>query len=313
MSKIVRSVGKAISAVGKVVSGVAKFVTNTVKSITKTPIVRGVLIAAAAYLTAGAALGAAGAFSAGGSLLTGAASGLGSAWGGLTSLVTGGGLSALSTGLSSAYGAGVGQVGFEVASTAIAQGGSIASTGAVATPIQMSTTPAASATTSATTNAATNTANTAAMTASRAAAPTTTMATAPTATAATGAAQAATTTVPKGILGSVLDVVKTPGGGLLAATGLKLTGGLLADAMAARERQNELDRINRNQNVSGINTDFGPAPQPGFVRSGIVSVPQPNPVNIVANQPPQAWSAFLQTPDMLRQQQTGIFGAQFGF
>lgn len=148
MSKVVKSVGRAVS---KVVSGVGKVISK----IPKSKIGKAVLMASGVYFTGGAALGAIGGASAGaaagtgfmgtlGGALSGAISGAGagiaSAWGGLTgaaSALAGGSLSgfgsSLSGGLTGAYGAGAGTIAPTLGAVAEGAAGAGAFTGSTST------------------------------------------------------------------------------------------------------------------------------------------------------------------------------------
>lgn len=97
MSKVVKSVGRAVS---KVVKGVA----NVAKKVVKSPIGKALVAATAIYFggaalmgamgAGGGAAGVAGAAAGGG--LSGAAAGIGQAWSGLTGALSGGGLGSMS-------------------------------------------------------------------------------------------------------------------------------------------------------------------------------------------------------------------------
>ena len=94
MSKVVKSVGRAVSGVvkgvTKAVSGVVKGVTNVVKNIASSPVGKVILTAGAVYFGGAALMGAMGGASAGTGFLgtisgglKGAAAGIGNAWTGL--------------------------------------------------------------------------------------------------------------------------------------------------------------------------------------------------------------------------------------
>lgn len=253
MSRIVRSVGRAIS---KVARGVTKFV----RTVARSGVVRFIGIAAAAYFTAGAALGAIGAASAGTSVVSGAASGLGSAWGGVTGALSGGGLSSLGAGLSQASAAGASGMGFSAASSAVASGQTIAGAGVAApgaapagvggavpgaAPVQI-----AGNAPSYLLNPATN----------------------------QPLVQAPVREVGRGIVGRAMDFLGTSGGGMVASTGLRLAGGAMVDRAQERQHENELARMNRNQNVSGLTVNYGqPQNARPLLQPGMVQVPEFDP------------------------------------
>lgn len=250
MSRVVKSIGRGIH---KVVQGVAKFVKKVVNS----KAVKFIAVAAAAYFTAGAALGAVGAASSGTSILSGAASGLGSAWGGLTGTFTGGGLSSLGAGLTQASAAGASGMGFQAAAAAISSGQTIGAATSVggaggggASPVWQASGPLAAeqAPAQIAGNAATG-----------------------------GNASAPPPT--KGIVAKAMEFLGTHGGGLAASTALKLAGGMMADRAQQKQYENELARITRNQNVGGINVNYGPSQAylQTLQKPGMVAVPEFDP------------------------------------
>ena len=143
MSKVVKSVGRAISGVvkgvTKAVSGLVKGVTKAVFGILKSPVGKALLMAGTVYFGGAALMGAMGGASAGtgimgtiGGAFKGATAGIGNAWAGLKAAggaVMAGNLSgaggSLWGGMSGAYSAGQGAV----AAANIAQGGGLLANG----------------------------------------------------------------------------------------------------------------------------------------------------------------------------------------
>lgn len=314
MSRVVKRVGKTLT---KLVTPFSKQITKAVKTLWKNKIVRYVVIAAAAYFTAGAALGAIGTIGTSTSLASGAMSGLGSAWGGLqaagSALMSGnlaGAASSLGSGLSSAAAAGAQGVGFSAAASTVSTGGSFAASVAPSAANVAATQAAPAAMPNAVVPGMQSTA-----TAVHAGAGDV-VATAAQGAAGTGAA--GTGVIGKSIGGKALEFLGSQGGGMLASTGLKLAGGLIADNAAAKQRQQEIDRINSNQNVSGLNVNLGSnVNSSAFMPSGMVQVPEFDPASAFAGgqqQPPgTAPKQPIRQPLQAQQQPTGIFGARFAF
>jgi hypothetical protein len=122
MSKIVKSVGKAVSGVvkgvSKVVKGVVKGAGALVRKIASSKLGKVLLTAAAIYFGGAAIMGAIGGAGASTGFLgtisgaiQGAGAGISSAWSGLTGAVTGGGLGSLQSGFMGANAAGQAAVG----------------------------------------------------------------------------------------------------------------------------------------------------------------------------------------------------------
>jgi hypothetical protein len=147
MSKVVKSVGKAVGkvvkGVTKVVKGVVKGVGNVVKKIAKSPIGKALLIAATVYFGGAAIIGGIKGAAAGSGFLgtlsgavSGAGAGITSAWNGLvgagSALMGGQGLGAAGQSLSSGF---MGQAGAGAAQAA----GSGLVQGAIASPVSMGT------------------------------------------------------------------------------------------------------------------------------------------------------------------------------
>jgi hypothetical protein len=239
--KIDKASNKFTDKLGNAVTGgkFEKFRKSVSKSARKNKIIRAVVIAAAIYFTAGAALGAAGSMAANGGFWSGVGSGLGSAASGVTS----------GTFLGGAYGS---STAAQAAAASAAEAAAINAGGGSAIAAGENVGTALEATSGVTKLGA---APSAAVT------PVSTPPTTP-------------TTPNQGLMGQSLDFMKSQGGGLLASTGLKLAGGAMADKATAEAEEEELARRNRNQNVSGLK--FGPVAtvaRPGTQRLGPVDVP----------------------------------------
>lgn len=256
MSRVVKSIGKAVKSV-------ARAVTKVVKTVAKSKVVRFIAVAAAAYFTAGAALGAMGTIGTTTSLSSGVMSGLGSAWGGLTgagsALMSGnlaGVASSLGSGLTSASAAGASGMGFSAAAQAVSTGAAIpaAAAPAAAAPVA----PGAAAPVAADVSGGAS---------SYLLDPATGQAMAD------GAKTVATKTAEKGIVGKAFEFLGTQGGGMVASSALKLAGGAMSDNAEAKAAEDARNRANHNQNVAGLNTTFGPQATPAAITPGPVAVP----------------------------------------
>lgn len=257
MRKIFRKIEKAMNKVADA-TGLKSVRQSIGRAWKKNKWIRYVVIAAAVYFTAGAALGAMGAIGAGGGFWGGVGAGLQSAGAGLVN----------GSFLGGAYGAGAGTVGAGAGSAAGAAGaavgagegaaaglgaaegataaGALEGAGAVGAAEGAATSVAGSAYTPLSQSVTSLGANVSLPSAAQVAPP---------------AAKSA------GLLSSVSNFAASPGGGLVTSAGLKLAGGYMSDRAQAKEReraeqlmQEERDRINNNQNVSGINFNAAAVP-----------------------------------------------------
>jgi hypothetical protein len=219
----------------------ARFQQSTRRGMARNKIVKAVVIAAAIYFTAGAALGAAGA--AGGSMWSGALAGMGSAGTGLTTGAFLGGASAAGAG-TVAGGATAGLMGTLTPAAINAGGGSAIAAGeAAGTVLGTSASPLAAAGPMAGGQAV-------------------------------GYGVTPTAQPSGGIMNNALEFMKTPGGGMATSAALQLAGGAMGDKAEANAAAEELARRNANQNVGSLQFNplgaqplaqrLGPVPVPGF-------------------------------------------------